>query len=117
MSDVKVKRCVKCEIMKPLTAFHVTKNGIDYYDQCTDCWRKASVLWWGGKAFKVCKRCEHKLPIRMFDRDSYGAPYSNCIPCHEVEVDERYRRERSPTRALAKKVTFPTVPDAKPIIH
>ena len=91
------------------------RNGIGFYSSCVDCWRKESAVWWNGKEFKVCKRCDHKIPLRKFQRDTYGVPYSHCNDCHETEVDVRYRREKGLTCTPAKKVAIATASDAKPI--
>ena len=115
MSTVSVlKTCQTCQIEKAMPAFQQMRNGIGFYSSCTDCWRKISASWWVGKEFKVCKRCDHKLAIRMFQRDKYGVPYSDCIACHEVEVDAKYHREKALIGGAVKKVAFAEVSHEKP---
>ena len=106
--------CWECKVKKYATDFMKKKDGKSYYNTCTDCWRKASAEWWVAKEFKICKRCDHKLPIRMFRRDQHGIPYSDCIHCHEITVDARYRQEKGYSDAPTKKVTFVGGADDKP---
>ena len=106
--------CWDCKMKKEAKAFMKKKDGKSYYSTCTDCWRKASGVWWLTKEFKICKRCDHKLPIRMFKKDQHGMPYSDCIPCHEIAVDARYCREKELSRAPTRKVAFANETDGKP---
>ena len=106
--------CWDCKMKKEARAFMKKKDGKSYYNTCTDCWRRASAVWWLSKEFKICKRCDHKLPIRMFKKDMDGIPYSDCIPCHEINVDARYRMEKGHSNGANKKVTFVGGADEKP---
>ena len=98
MQQVSGFQCVNCKSIKSQDCFMLKKDGLSYYDTCTECWRKKSVLFWSTKHFRVCKKCEEKLALRHFGRDGHGLPYAHCNECHEAHVAEDYRKIRDAKR-------------------
>src|SRR5579862_819245 len=86
--------CVTCKAMKEIGSFLQKKDSEEYYQTCTPCWQKQSAKFWKGKRFKVCKGCDIKRAIRLFDKDDNGIPYSKCMECYEETVANAHRAKR-----------------------
>ena len=94
-------KCKTCNILKEKECFRVKKDGIDYYDNCLDCWRGEAKEFWQTKKFRICWSCDEKLPLRLFAADKYDVPFKTCTPCHEKSVAEEYRKLRKATARVS----------------
>src|SRR5277367_716487 len=92
MSLVTGFTCKTCNTLKEKDCFRAKKDGTAYYDNCLECWRGETKLFWETKKFRICRRCDEKLPLRLFARDKYDVPFTSCTPCHEKTVAEEYRK-------------------------
>src|SRR5277367_3811164 len=50
--------CKTCNTLKANDCFRIKKDGIGYYDNCSDCWRGEATEFWKTKSFKVCGSCD-----------------------------------------------------------
>src|SRR5277367_4293419 len=89
-----------CNTLKEKDCFRARKDGTAYYDNFLECWRGKAKLFWETKKFRVCRRCDENLPLRLFARDKYDVPFTSCTPCHEKSCTpchekSEYRKLRS----------------------
>jgi len=79
--------CSSCNQVKDVVK---NKNGLEYR-LCHNCYQKEQNLFWATKQFRVCKDCDEKLPLRVFDNNKNGCPWFTCKSCFEHRVAAAYK--------------------------
>jgi hypothetical protein len=92
-----MKKCVVCQIEKPLSEYYFNKSHNGYIGTCKSCSRKKwskkqldqILLKWG---FKLCRVCGVIKPLREFSKHSArstGASY-DCLECESIRHQSYY---------------------------
>lgn len=104
---INVRRCSKCEQLKPLSEFHTDKRAASgHRSDCRECRRKP-VLVTIAPGCKICRRCNSTKPIEMFNRQGDGKK-SWCKSCEQEykrlpAVRERKRLSARQNRTAEKR--------------